>query len=164
MVEHLWFCVVLMVEHKQFKYMYLGKLGKLGKLANPVKKNFEKLKMVCLLWSRNIWSQSVEEEIMAVFQQYSAYGNYNHWIFRLDNECAKCFKTCKISYKSTTIQERKRFNYAFPPNLTSLCRTVHYTSIRLRATEDGKCTELFLSKQLLDQLSPVGQLSDNMSS
>ena len=39
MVEHLWFCTVPMVEHKQFKHLYLGKLGKLAK------ENFGKLKL-----------------------------------------------------------------------------------------------------------------------
>ena len=34
-----------MFEHKQFNYLYLGKLRKLGKLTNPTKKNFGKPKM-----------------------------------------------------------------------------------------------------------------------
>ena len=31
MVERLWFCIVAMVEHKWFKYLYLGKLAKYAK-------------------------------------------------------------------------------------------------------------------------------------
>ena len=34
-----------MVEHKWFKYLYLGKLGTLGKLVKSAKKNFGKPKM-----------------------------------------------------------------------------------------------------------------------
>ena len=34
-----------MVEHKEFNYLYLGKLGLLGKLANSTKKNFGKPKL-----------------------------------------------------------------------------------------------------------------------
>ena len=41
MVEHLCFCIVSMVECKQFNYLYLGKLGK---LANPTKRISENLK------------------------------------------------------------------------------------------------------------------------
>ena len=46
MVEHFCFCIVSMAEHKQFNYLYLGKLGQ---LANPTKKNFGKPKMT-LSW------------------------------------------------------------------------------------------------------------------
>ena len=38
MVERLWYCKVLMVEHKKY-------LGKIGKLAKSAKKNFGKPKM-----------------------------------------------------------------------------------------------------------------------
>ena len=51
MVEQLWFCIISMVEHKQFK---LDKLGQLGKLVNLTKKNFGKPKLSALTFTSNM--------------------------------------------------------------------------------------------------------------